>query len=84
MIIAVGYAAFVLNVGGNLLLAHKNTFGWLVRLVTNVVWVVYAVQIDDGGPMALNHIVFFGINIYGLFKWKGGDDVTSLQKEVPQ
>ena len=68
---AIGYAAFALNVAGNLMLARKNIAGWLVRLATNVVWIIYAVQVEGGleQPMALNHITFFGINIYGWWHW---------------
>ncbi len=71
MINTLGYIAFVLNVAGNLMLARKNIVGWIVRLVTNVVWVAYAVQVEGGfeQPMALNHLTFFGINIYGWWHW---------------
>jgi nicotinamide riboside transporter PnuC len=70
MIALIGYAAFGLNIVGNILLAHKSIFGWVVRLVTNVVWVAYAVQVDGGEPMLLNHLTFFGINIYGWWNWR--------------
>lgn len=70
MIAAIGYVAFVLNVAGNLMLARLNIWGWGVRLLTNVAWIAYAVQIPGGGPMWLNHIVFFGINIYGFWHWR--------------
>ncbi len=65
----VGLVAFVLNVWGNLMLARLKTGGWVVRLLTNVVWVVYALYTDGGWPMMLNHIVFFWINIDGYLKW---------------
>ena len=58
---AIGYVAFVLNVAGNLMLARKNVWGWIVRLVTNV---------PGGGPMWLNHAAFFMINIYGYREWR--------------
>ncbi len=69
MIVAIGYAAFGLNVAGNLLLAHKRMAGWIVRLLTNVAWIAYAVQVEGGEPMVLNHAAFMGINLYGLGKW---------------
>lgn len=65
-----GYSALVLNVTGNLMLARKNIWGWIVRLLTNVAWIAYAVQVSGGEPMALNHILFFGINIYGFWHWR--------------
>ena len=70
MISVIGYIALTLNISGNMLLAHKNIWGWIVRLVTNITWILYAVQVDNGEPMALNHIIFFGINIYGFIKWR--------------
>lgn len=69
MIAALGYLAFGLNVIGNLLLTRKNIFGWIVRLATNVAWIAYAVQVDGGQPMALNHLTFVAINIYGWWNW---------------
>lgn len=74
MIVLVGYAALALNVGGNMLLAHKNIWGWVVRLATNAAWIAYAVQVDDGEPVALNHAVFLCINVYGLCRWRRGED----------
>lgn len=68
--ILVGYLAFILNVIGNLLLAHKNIAGWIIRFVTNVTWIIYAIQIEDGEPVVLNHLVFLAINSYGLVKWR--------------
>ena len=66
----VGYLAFVLNVVGNLMLARLNVWGWIVRLVTNVAWIIYAVQVPGGGPMWMNHAAFFAINVYGWKKWR--------------
>ncbi len=76
MIVAIGYAAIVLNVAGNLLLAHKNMAGWAVRLLTNAAWIAYAVQVESGEPMAVNHVLFMGINLYGLWKWTGKPPVA--------
>ena len=69
MTLAIGYLAFALNVAGNLLLVHKRWQGWAVRIVTNVAWIAYAAQIDDGGPVVANHAAFMAINLYGLSKW---------------
>ncbi len=70
MIEIIGYVATALNIWGNLLLAKQSIQGWLVRLATNVVYVVYALQIDQGLPVVANHVLFFGINLYGLRQWK--------------
>lgn len=69
----IGYAAFMMNVAGALMLARMNVWGWVVRLVTNVLWVTYAMQVEGGGPMWMNHIAFFGINLYGFRQWRMHD-----------
>ena len=68
---AIGYAAFLMNVAGNLMLAKLNVWGWIVRLATNVAWIAYAVQVPGGAPMWANHAAFFAINIYGFREWRG-------------
>ena len=75
MVEAIGYLAFAMNVAGNLMLARLNAFGWLVRLATNIAWIVYAVQVPGGGPMWANHAAFFAINLYGWRRWQslGGE-----------
>lgn len=70
VVLAIGYLATALNVLGNLMLAHKNLLGWLVRLAVNALYVVYAAQIDDGGPMVANHVVFAAINVHGFVLWR--------------
>lgn len=70
MVEVIGYLAFGLNVAGNLMLARMNVWGWIVRLVTNVAWIAYAVQIPGGGPMWANHAMFLFINLYGFRAWR--------------
>ncbi len=70
MIVALGFVAFLLNVVANLMLATKNSWGWILRLVSNVAWIAYAIHVVDGEPMVLNHIVFFGINVFAFWNWR--------------
>jgi len=65
----IGFAAFLLNVLGNLLLAWKNIWGWIVRIASIVLWGVYAVDVASG-PMLMNSITFFTINCFGFWKWR--------------
>lgn len=65
----IGVAAFVTNVIGNLLLAQKNERGWWIRIVSIMLWFVYA-QNTSSVAMTLNAVTFFGINVYGLLKWR--------------
>ena len=66
----IGYGATVLNVVGNLMLTRFNLWGWIVRLLVNVLYVIYAAQIELGGPMVVNHVVFMAINIEGWRQWR--------------
>jgi len=70
---ATGYLAFGLNVIAALMLAQRNVWGWILRLVTNVVWIAYAVQVPGGGPVWINAAAFFMINIYGFVQWRTND-----------
>lgn len=65
----VGIAAFLLNVAGNLLLAWKSVWGWAVRVVSIVLWGIYAYD-TASLAMMLNSITFFFINIVGFWKWR--------------
>jgi hypothetical protein len=65
---AIGFAAFLTNVAGNLLLTGKSVHGWWIRIVAIVLWFVYA-RSTASWPMTANAVTFFGINCYGLWKW---------------
>ncbi len=68
--VVVGYLAVVLNVWGNLMLANLKSAGWVVRILTNVTWIVYSIYAKDGLPVMANHLTFFAINVWGWYKWK--------------
>ena len=68
MIELVGFAAFLLNVLGNLLLAWRSTYGWIVRLVSISLWGAYAWSIASPSLLA-NAATFFAINCLGWWKW---------------
>lgn len=65
---AIGFLAFFTNVIGNFLLARKNIWGWIVRLVSIVLWGVYAWNTLSVSLFA-NAVTFFGINCYGFYHW---------------
>jgi hypothetical protein len=65
----IGFIAFILNVWGNLSLTAKRRDGWYVRIISIILWGVYAYN-TASLPMIANSITFLCINIYGLHKWK--------------
>jgi hypothetical protein len=75
----VGCAAFVTNVWGNLMLARLKTGGWVVRLLTNVIWVIYSWHTNGGWPLMLNHLVFFYINVDGWIRWSRAQQNGTLR-----
>ncbi len=66
---SIGIAGFLTNVAGNMLLAHKSQRGWGIRILSNVLWLVYAGK-TQSVAMLLNGVTFMGINIYGWVKWR--------------
>jgi nicotinamide riboside transporter PnuC len=64
-----GYAAFVSNVAGNLMLAQQTIWGWVVRIVAILLWGAYGWSTADS-PMIANACTFFCINCYGWWKWR--------------
>lgn len=68
LIEAVGWLSLLLNIWGNMALVHKKTYGWPVRLATNLAWIVYSIG-SYTWPFLTNHIAFTVINARGWWKW---------------
>lgn len=64
-----GLLAFATNVWGNILLTRKSERGWWVRIVSIVLWFIYA-RNTSSLAMTANSVTFFGINCYGMWKWR--------------
>jgi nicotinamide riboside transporter PnuC len=65
----VGAVATITNIWGNLALTKLKTRGWAIRLLTNVLFIVYSAHVWGGWPMMVNHVTFFVINIVGWRRW---------------
>lgn len=70
-----GWAAFGLNVWGNLALTSLSVKGWVIRLVSNAAWLIYSAY-TGAWPLFWNHAVFTVINIVGWHKWSKMDAAT--------
>lgn len=79
---AFGFAAFVSNVWGNWLLAQKSRRGWVVRIVSIVLWGAYGSTLANV-PMILNAATFFAINCYGWWKWRTPEMPSSAPEGTP-
>lgn len=69
MIELIGILAWLLNVVGNIMLAYKRRSGWPVRLVSIILWGIYAWNIWSLALIG-NSITFFGINLWGWWNWR--------------
>ncbi len=63
-----GWAAFALNVWGNLALTQKSIKGWVIRLIANAAWLIYSGFVF-AWPLFVNHVAFVVINIVGWVRW---------------
>lgn len=63
-----GWLAFAVNVWGNLALTSLSVRGWVIRLVANALWLVYAARVGATALLA-NHVLFAVINLYGWWRW---------------
>ena len=75
----VGVVGFVTNVWGNLMLARLKRGGWMVRLLTNVLWMVYSLNTSGGWPLLLNHLTFFYLNVDGYIHWRRAQQTGVLR-----
>lgn len=64
----VGWLALALNVWGIWDLSRQNVRGWLVRLLCNLTWGIYAFGVG-AWPLLANHAVFLVVNTIGWVRW---------------
>lgn len=64
-----GFLAMGLNIWANIQLARMKDSGWILRLVCNAIWLIVGVMMLSPSIIA-NSLVFTGINIYGIRKWR--------------
>jgi len=65
----VGLLATATNIWANILLAHKSERGWVVRLLANALWLTFGI-VSGSLANTLNSLIFAGINIYALRRWR--------------
>jgi nicotinamide riboside transporter PnuC len=64
-----GWIASILSIVGIVFNAKKHILCWPIWLVSNVLWIIYFINIWNPQSLLL-WIVFFGFNIYGWIQWK--------------
>jgi len=62
------WIAFVFTSCGSILNAKKKQIGWWVWIISNCVWILYALR-PLQIPIILTQILNIAINIYGIRSW---------------
>ncbi len=78
---AIGFAAFGLNILGNLMLAWKYRSGWAIRLLPNIGWAAYSLHFWNPALLA-NSVTFFAINCAGWWKWRRSQAQAHNEHEI--
>ena len=76
---SIGMVGFITNVIGNVLVTRKNRNGWWVRIVSNLLWTVYAGS-TASLSVNVNHGVFFLLNVYGWWRWSRDEKLEKSRK----
>lgn len=75
----IDWVAMALSLLAVYLLGHKNQFGFVSFMVSNVLWVIVGVLANSVGIWAGN-LVFLGLNLRGYLRWRrAGDGAATPQ-----
>lgn len=50
-------------------LGNKNRIGFFFGISANLTWFIFAIMAMSP-PIFLSHLIFFGLNIRGMVKWR--------------
>ena len=64
-----GYIASFIAILGVYFNAKKNKLCWYCWMISNMMWLIISLIRKDYAQVIL-WIVFFGMNFYGLYKWR--------------
>lgn len=61
--------AAILSLTGNLMVNKKNKIGFIVWILSNVLWVYVAIT-SKNYPQAIMFFLYSGLNIQGYMEWR--------------
>lgn len=64
----IAWIALALSLVGNLLINYKNILGIYVWIISNILWIIVAVNDVDQQKIIL-FSTYIAFNIHGLIKW---------------
>lgn len=71
--LAISIIATVLSLSGNLLVNLKRKSGFVVWILSNIVWVYIAMHVPNY-PQAIMFMCYALLNVHGYLSWSRGDD----------
>lgn len=67
---------FVLGVGGNILVAHRRSEGFIVWAISNFALIAVSYQNRLWGMLAM-YVVYLGMCFYSLYQWRRSEQAMS-------
>lgn len=71
----------IVALSGAWLNARKNVYGFCLWLISNGYWVIHNIIIKEYAQAFL-YFAFFGMAIYGMYKWQGAADGKGTNRSV--
>ena len=71
----IDFIAAIVTILGLIIVGQKLWWGWLIKILSEVLWVIYAFQINSGGLLLLC-IVYTVIMTRNMIVWRSRDAST--------
>lgn len=65
----ISWVAMVLSLAGNLFIAKKMKIGFVIWLISNLMWIAVNIILIHNIPQIIMYAFFTGANIYGIVNW---------------
>lgn len=63
------WAAASLSICGAYLIANKKWYGFVIAILSNFAWITFG-YLSGSLALQLESIIYFCINLYGIYFWK--------------
>jgi len=68
--------ALILSLAGNLLINFKKRTGFIVWLLSNILWIAVNLLGKPNVSQIIMFIVYIGFNVHGFLNWRKSKQVT--------
>lgn len=70
MIDAFSVTALILSLAGNLLINYKKRIGFIVWLLSNILWIAVNLLGKPNVSQIIMFVVYIGFNVHGFLNWR--------------